>query len=55
MNLDAVAVIIAALALIVSLLSWRASVQAVRASIFDRRFEVYADAERHGCAMHAQT
>lgn len=42
----AAAAIIAALALAVSYLSWRASVQAVAASTFDRRYEIYADAER---------
>ena len=45
---------IAAFALIVSFLSWRASVRSVRASAFNRRFEIYSDAERFleaGCAM----
>lgn len=41
---------IAAVALVVSILSWRASERAseraIRASIYDRRFEVYLDAER---------
>ena len=40
------AVFIAALALIVAYLSWRASVQAVTATAYDRRYEIYADAEK---------
>ena len=44
--LNIFALLIAGLALWVSYLSWRASLLAVRATTFDRRYEVYADAER---------
>lgn len=39
------ALVIAVVALCVSYLSWRTSEKAVRASTFDRRYEVYSDAE----------
>lgn len=39
------AILIAAIALIVSYLSWRTSEKAVRASTFNRRFEIYLDAQ----------
>ena len=38
--------IIAAGALIVSALSWRASVHAIRASTYDQRYQIYADTEK---------
>jgi hypothetical protein len=40
------ALLVATLALLVSILSWRASMLAVRATTFDQRYGVYADAER---------
>ena len=44
--IDLGVLIVAAVALVLAYLSWRASLLAVRASTFDRRYEVYADAER---------
>ncbi len=41
-----IAVVISIAALVVAILSWRESVQATRAAIYDRRYEVYADAEK---------
>lgn len=43
---DWIAIAISAFALIVAVLSWRASIQATRAAIYERRYEVYADAEK---------
>ena len=43
--IDLAAALMAALALGVSFLAWRASMLAVRATTFDRRFEIYKDAE----------
>lgn len=43
--LNVIAILTGLTALGVSLLSWHASVQANRASIFDQRFAVYSDAE----------
>jgi len=42
---NAAAVIVSAIALYVSYLSWRTSVQSVRAATFDQRYQVYSDAE----------
>lgn len=39
-------ILIALAALVVSVLSLRASSQTVRATVFDRRFDIYADAEK---------
>lgn len=44
--INVVAVLVAALALFVSYLSLRAAMLGVRASTFDRRYEIYADAEK---------
>jgi hypothetical protein len=44
--MEAVAAVISLFALAVSFLSWRAAVQSISASAFDRRFEIYSDAER---------
>ena len=43
-------------ALVVAIMSWRASIQSIRASIYDRRYEVYADAEKFigNWIMHAR-
>ena len=45
-DLNALALAVGVLALIVSGLSWRTAVHANRAAIFDRRFEVYTDVEK---------
>ena len=46
---NVLALVVAALALAVSWLSWRASLLGIRASTYDRTYEIYADAERfHG-------
>lgn len=39
-------VVISVMALVVSVLSWRASASANVAATFDRRYEIYADAEK---------
>ena len=44
--IDLGVLVVAAIALVLAYLSWRASLLAVRASTFDRRYEVYAEAER---------
>lgn len=44
--MDALALTIGLIALVVSGLSWWTAVHANRAAIFDRRFEVYTDAEK---------
>ncbi len=41
-----VTVVISVMALVVSVLSWRASASANVAATFDRRYEIYADAEK---------
>lgn len=46
LTFSALALLVGIAAAIVSGLSWRAAVQAIRASIFQNRFEVYQDAER---------
>jgi hypothetical protein len=45
-TLNLVAILTGVVALVVSALSWHASVQANRASIFDQRFAVYEDVEK---------
>ena len=41
-----IAIVISVAALIVAYLSWRTSLQSIRASMYDRRYEIYADAEK---------
>lgn len=47
MTIELAALLIGTLALAVSLLAWRAAVEANRTARFDRRFEVYADVSKY--------